>query len=76
MPRFVVIEPLGSVSAALVSSISALMAEFIIKNAITADKAATAFSFLAMPIATPTANKRGRLSNTTEPQAFKTVSRV
>ncbi len=73
MPRFVVIEPLGRVSAAFVSSIRALMAAFIIKNAMTADNAATDFSFFAIPIATPMAKRRGRLSNTTEPQALSTV---
>ena len=43
---------------------------FITKYAITADKAETSFSFFAIPIATPTANNRGRLSKTALPTLF------
>ncbi len=45
MPTFVPMEPSGRVLTASVSSMRALMAAFITKNAITAERAATAFSF-------------------------------
>ena len=47
--------------------INALIAVFIIKNDTAAAKAATSFSFFAMPIATPIAKSRARLPNTTLP---------
>ena len=37
------------------------MAAFITKNAITAERAATAFSFLAIPMATPMGEKQGKV---------------
>ena len=46
----------------------------MIKKAITAARAATSFSFFAMPMATPMANTRGRLLNTTLPAALMTVN--
>ena len=52
----------------------ALIEIFITKNAITADNAATSFSFLAIPIATPTANNNGKLSNTALPTLFMITS--
>ena len=73
MPKFTVMEPSGRVDAASVSSIRALMAAFIMKKAMTDDSAATAFSFFAIPMATPMANNSGRLSNTTAPQSLSTV---
>jgi len=53
----------------------AWIAVFITKNAITADKAATSFSFFAIPMATPTAKINGRLSNTALPTLFMITSR-
>ena len=73
IPKDTVSEPSGSVLAASVMSIIALIAEFITRKAIAPASAATSFSFLAIPIATPIAKSRGRLSKITEPQSFKTV---
>ena len=53
----------------LISSIP-LIEIFITKYAITAERADTSFSFFAIPMATPTANNSGRLSNTALPTLF------
>ena len=53
----------------------ALMAVFMTKKAITADRAATSFSFFAIPIATPTAKISGRLSKTALPTLFMITRR-
>ena len=45
----------------------------MIKNAIAAAKAATSFSFFAIPIATPIAKMIGKLANTMLPASFITV---
>ena len=44
-----------------------LIAVFITRYAIAPERAATSFSFLAMPIATPIANSSARLSKTALP---------
>ena len=44
------------------------------KKAIMADKAATSFSCLAMPMATPTANMMGRLPKMMLPASLMMVS--
>ena len=59
-------------SGAPKSPIIAPMVACITKNAMTADRAETSFSCLAMPMATPMAKINGRLSNTTEPAALST----
>ena len=63
------------VRAAMVAVVSmALIAVFITKYAITADSAETSFSFFAIPMATPTAKIKGRLSNTALPTLFMITS--
>ena len=46
------------------------------RNAIMAERAATSFSALAMPMATPTANIMGRLSNITLPALLMITNRA
>lgn len=83
MPQTEVIVP-SSTSEAIVPSAAIspftssmpLIATFITKYAISADSAATSFSFFAIPIATPTAKINGRLSNTALPTLFIMISRA
>ena len=53
----------------------ALIATFITKYAINAERAATSFSFFAIPMATPTAKISGKLSNTALPTLFIIIRR-
>jgi hypothetical protein len=53
----------------------ALIATFITKYAISAERAATSFSFFAIPMATPTAKISGKLSNTALPTLFIMIRR-
>ena len=53
---------------------NALIVLCITKNAIAADRVAVAFSFSAIPSATPIAKSIGKLSNTTVPTDDKSVN--
>ena len=66
--------PSGRIFPVMVST--ALMDTCMTKNAIMAERAATSFSALAMPMATPTANIMGRLSNTTFPALAMMTNRA
>ena len=48
----------------------------MMKNAIAADKAATSFSFFAIPMATPIANIIGKFANTMSPAWLNTCKRA
>ena len=63
-------------SAAILPLISSilLIEMCITKYAISADNAATSFSFFAIPIATPTAKISGRLSKIALPTLFMMIS--
>lgn len=61
----------GTVISLPDSTKSAWIAVCMMKNAITLANAATSFSCLAIPTATPMANNKGRLSKITLPQLFK-----
>ena len=67
IPRVEVVELSGIAATPPFASIIALIAVFIMRYEIAPASAATAFSFFAIPIATPIANSSGRLSKTTSP---------
>ena len=73
MPTTFVIEPAGRLSAMPVTLSIALIAVCMTKKAIAPANAATSFSFFAIPIATPIANRIGRLAKIISPHLFKTV---
>ena len=51
-----------------------LIAECITKKAIAPDRAATSFSFFAIPIETPIAKMRGRFAKMILPHPFNTIN--
>ena len=73
IPQTSAVAPLNMLSVPPLIVIMALIDACMMKNAITADNAATSFSFFAIPIATPIANRIGRLANTIFPASFMTV---
>ena len=72
IPQTEVTAPASIASVPPFIVISALIDACMIKNAIAADSAATSFSFFAIPIATPMANRIGKLANTTFPASLIT----
>ena len=72
MPTTSAVAPSNIFSAPPLIVIIAPIDACIIKNAIAADSAATSFSFLAIPMATPIANIIGRLANTIFPASLIT----
>ena len=74
IPTVVATEPASILSAPPCTVIIAPIEACMIKKASAPANAATAFSALAIPMATPMANKIGRLENTILPASFITVS--
>ena len=70
IPTTDVVAPLNIVSVPPFNEIIAPMEACMTKNAIAAARAATAFSFFAIPIATPIAKMRGRFPNIIFPASF------
>ena len=70
IPHTSVVAPESIDSAPPLISINAPIDACMIKNAITAESAATSFSFFAIPIATPIANIIGRFVKIIFPAAF------
>ena len=70
MPKMLAVAPDNC--GAPKSVIMAPMVACMMKNAITDERAATSFSCFAIPMDTPMAKIRGRLSNTTDPAALST----
>ena len=76
MPSMVVVELAAIASTPPAALIIALMAVFITRYAIAPDRAATSFSFFAIPMATPIAKSRARLLKTALPHWFMMSSTV
>ena len=72
IPSTVAVEPSSRFSTPPVRLIMAEMLECITKKETAAARAATSFSWRAIPMATPMAKIKGRLSKITPPHLLKT----
>ena len=72
MPTADVVAPSSMFSVPPLMVIIALIEACIMKNAMAAERAATSFSFLAIPMATPIAKIIGRFANTMLPASLMT----